>query len=284
MSAPWQVVQDENEDADPPSTRSADLRRVGGLAVVVLVLVASTASILDRSFLAPSAGLRPTSPAMSPAPTRTRGPSVPALPLQIGAAARGTFFLANPYLDSDPVRGCARGCSDYQRVIFTLPAGWFAASDGLVSKRRDGPREVAFSVWTVDQVYVDPCHWQRSALGPLDIGLIPLREGGLRNQLGRHASEITFVTLGGQFAWRIELSVPADLDLTTCDRGQFRSWTEWDVVDGANFHNAPGQIDVVYMVDVDRRTLVIDASHMPLTSEGDLAELEAILASMIIDR
>jgi hypothetical protein len=40
----------------------------------------------------------------------------------------------------------------------------------------------------------------------------------------------------------------------------------------------------VYMVDVDRRLLVIDASHMPATSAADLAELKAILASMIIDR
>jgi hypothetical protein len=191
--------------------------------------------------------------------------------------------LANPYLDSDPVRSCVRGCSDYQRIIFTLPAGW-ASSGGLVSKHLHEPGEVAFSAWTVDQVYADPCHWQRSALGPLDIGLIPLREGGLRNQLGRHASEVSFVRLGGQFAWRIDLSVPADLDLATCDRGEFRGWTEWDVVDGANSHSAPGQIDVVYMVDVDRRALVIDASHMPLASEADLAELQAILASMTIER
>lgn len=283
MSAPWQVVPDENEDAGPPSSRSADFRRVGGLAAVVLVLAASTASMLDRSSPAPSAELRPTSPATSPAPAQTRGPLVAAFPIPTGFAAPGTYFLANPYLDSNPIRSCVGGCSDYERIIFTLPAGW-AFNDRRVYKGLGGLHEVSFSVWTVDQVYVDPCHWQESRLTPLDIGPIPRREGGLRNQLGRDASEITFVTLGGQFAWRIELAVPAELDLATCDRGEFRSWTEWDVVDGANSHNAPGQIDIVYMVDVDRRALVIDASHMPLASEADLAELEAILASMIIDR
>jgi hypothetical protein len=282
VSPPWQVVPDQNEDADHPSSPSADLRRVVGLAVVVLVLAASAASTLDRSSPAPTAAHRPTSPATR-VPTATRGPSVPAFALRSGAAAPGTYFLPNPYLDSDPIRSCVRGCSDYQRIIFTLPDGW-AFNDGLVYKARGGLHEVAFSVWTVDQVYIDPCHWQESRLTRLDIGLIPPREGGLTNQLGRHASEMTFVKLGGQLAWRIDLSVPADLDLATCDRGEFRSWTEWDVVDGANSHNAPGQIDVVYMVDVDRRALVIDASHMPLASEADLAELEAILASMIIDR
>lgn len=57
-----------------------------------------------------------------------------------------------------------------------------------------------------------------------------------------------------------------------------------EVVDGADSHYAPGQLDAVYMVDVDRRTLVIDASHMPASTQADLAELKAILASMIIYR
>jgi hypothetical protein len=37
------------------------------------------------------------------------------------------------------------------------------------------------------------------------------------------------------------------------------------------------------MVDVERTPLVIDASRMPASSDADLAELEAILASMIIE-
>jgi hypothetical protein len=86
------------------------------------------------------------------------------------------------------------------------------------------------------------------------------------------------------YALRIDLSVPANLDISTCDKGQFRSWTVWEVADGANSHHVSGQLDAVYQIDVDRRPLVIDASHMPGTSEADLAELQSILASMIIDR
>ena len=222
-------------------------------------------------------------------------PGSPPLPLPAaGDLAPGTYFLANPYLDANPIRGCNRSCSDYQRIIFTLPAGW-ATSDGLVYKHLDQPGEVAFSAWTVDMVYADPCHWQGSVLSRLDLrdhthdatgAIVPLEngDGGLAHQVGRNASALTQVTLGGQIALKVALSTPAQLDVATCDRGQFRSWAEWDVVDGANSHNAPGQMDVVYMVDVDRMPLVIDASHMPATSEADLAELQAILASMIIDR
>ena len=111
-------------------------------------------------------------------------------------------------------------------------------------------------------------------------------DGGLANQAlrGPRPRALTQVALGGQSALRIDLSVPADLDISTCDKGEFRSWTELMSSIGANSHYAPGQLDTVYEVDVDRRPLVIDASHMPATSREDLAELEAILASMVIDR
>src|SRR5438105_2010554 len=50
VSGQWQVVPDEGEEADPHKLRSADLRRVGGLAVVILVVAASIAwNLLDRS-------------------------------------------------------------------------------------------------------------------------------------------------------------------------------------------------------------------------------------------
>ncbi len=226
-------------------------------------------------------------------------PVVTGIPVPLpksGALAPGTYFLANP----DP--SCAGGCSAYAGIYFTLPPGW-ASSKGLVYKDLNQPGEVAFSAWTVDQVYADPCDWQGSALSPLDLanhshaanGAIVLApyDGGLANQafrgpLPRALTPVKLTDLwtgqrGSVLALRIDLSVPAALDISTCDKGEFRSWTEWHS-NGANSHNAGGQLDSVYMVDVDRRPLVIDASHMPATSQADLAELKAILASMIIDR
>ena len=219
-------------------------------------------------------------------------PVVPSNPLPLpkaGALAPGTYFLANP----DP--SCAGGCAAYAGIYFTLPPGW-ATSHGLVYKHLHQPGGVAFSAWTVDQVYADPCYWQGSTLSPLDLthesgyanGAIILApyDGGLAKQAlrGPLPRALTQVTLGGVIALRIDLSVPANLDISTCDKGQFRSWTEWHVVGGADSYYASGQLDSVHMVDVDRRPLVIDASHMPATSQADLAELKAILMSMIIDR
>lgn len=140
-----------------------------------------------------------------------------------------------------------------------------------------------------------PVTWQRSALSPLDLRSNHSPDGGLANQalrgpLPRALTPVTmrFVDASGLSyptdAVRIDLSVPATLDVATCDKGQFRSWTVWEVPDGANARYVSGQLDSVYEIDVDRRPLVIDASHMPGTSAADLAELQSIRASMIIDR
>jgi hypothetical protein len=225
----------------------------------------------------------------------------PGLPVPLppaGVIAPGTYFLSNP----DTL--CLGGCASYKRIIFALPAGW-ATSHGLVYKHLGQSGEVAFSAWTVDQIYDDPCHWQRSTLSPLDIAhtsfdsatggrIIPHYVGGLANQAFRGPSPrpLTQMMVAGwdgsgyahTLALRIDLSVPANLDISKCDKGQFRSWTEWHVPGGADAHYARGQLDAVYMIDVDRRTLVIDASHMPGTSAADLAELNTIIAGMIFDR
>jgi hypothetical protein len=56
------------------------------------------------------------------------------------------------------------------------------------------------------------------------------------------------------------------------------------VVDGVNRHHAAGQLDTIYLVDVDRSPILIDVSRMPGTTAEDLTELATILESMIIER
>ena len=214
-----------------------------------------------------------------------------------GALDPGRYVFENPYTDADLAhRGCEGGCSSYSRIIITLPAGW-AVTDGLLHKHLGEPDEMTLSIWTVGSVYDDPCQWRHSSVSEFDLaghdhapdGAVVLErrsQGGLLNQAGRNASEPIVVEFGGpqfrQPTVRVELSVPSELDIATCDQGQYRSWTEWDVAGSAHSHHAAGQIDAIYMVDVDRRPLVIDASHMPATSPADLAELEQILASVRI--
>jgi hypothetical protein len=255
---------------------------------VTFILLLISVSLLSACDQAISSTVKPNAPAQTfaPLPTATSAPLTATTPVPLPAAADlapGTYFFPH------------RSISDYQRILFTLPAGW-TTKDGVVYKHQGEPDEMAISAWVPDQVYADPCHWQGSTLGPLDIAnhyddasgalILTPADGGLANQAYRGPVPLSQseVMIGGERALRIDLSVPANLDISTCDQGQFRSWTDSSAIGGANSHHASGQLDAAYEVDLDRKALVIDASHMPATSNADLAELNAILASMIIDR
>ena len=202
----------------------------------------------------------------------------------------GTQVLAKP----------ADSISDFVRLMVTLPPGW-SEGGGRLTKQQGQPGEVALSIWQIDGVYDDPCHWRDSPTSHVDLlnednfhaefhlapqqGLISRpKHGGLANQLGRNASMPKKVTLGGIPAMMLQLSVPPNLDLGTCDDGEMRSWTGRGQAANWNAHHAPGQVDTVYQVDVDRKPLVVDASHGPAATQADLGELRSILASLVVDQ
>lgn len=178
------------------------------------------------------------------------------------------------------------------RFTFTVPDGWTNRND-IIRKDRSGPGEVALGLWTVVNTYVDPCHWQTTLLDPPVGPTVEDLATALTDQVGRNASAPTEVVVGGYPATKIELSVPADLDLGTCDNGYFRDWLDQgelhsqdpiiDSVDRTQLLFRSGQVNVVYILDVEGARVVINTWHMPAASEANLAELEAILGSVRIE-
>jgi hypothetical protein len=171
-------------------------------------------------------------------------------------------------------------------ITFTVPAGW-ASRYGIPNKDRGGPGEIAVGNWIIGNVYSDPCQWKGALLDPPVGPTIDDLATALVAQKRRNASAPTDVTLGGYPAKRVELSIPTDLDRATCDEGVIRTWVAPGedtalVNETENLGMHPGQLNVVYIVDVNGDRLVIDTWHMPGTSAADLAELDAILASMRI--
>ena len=98
----------------------------------------------------------------------------------------------------------------------------------------------------------------------------------------------TAVTVGGHAGKKVELSIPEDLDVTTCDsEGDFPIFGRWytdppngTVVGAAPWTYGKGQHNTVYIVDVDGTRQVIDTMYLPGTSAANLAELEQIVASI----
>jgi len=80
---------------------------------------------------------------------------------------------------------------------------------------------------------------------------------------------------------QLEWSVPADIDFSTCEDGYFESWTSaggsWST---GRYQQGPGQVDRLWILDIDGQRLVIDAMYMPSTDAGDREELWQVMESI----
>ena len=220
----------------------------------------------------------------SPNPLPSPAPKASALPGRTGPIPPGRYAI--PHLDGTT--------SDYIAIDLTLPAGWSLDGRRIV-KHAGQEDEIALSWWVVRDVYFDPCHWTTSPVSPIDLaghgheasGAMTIREAptaGLAGQLGRAPSGFSQTHIGGQLALRIELVVPSRLAISACDDGRYVMWSDWGSDLAVNSDAQPGQVDIVYQVDVDRSPLTIDVSHGPAATAPDLAELQAIVDSIVIQR
>ncbi len=165
--------------------------------------------------------------------------------------------------------------------------GWSSIS-GFVIKRVAGVMGV--SVWDVSEVPSDPCHWAETLAepaGPTVDHLVQL----LVAQKTRNASTPIDVTLGGYSGKYLEWSVPqdavvtGDADFEGCDiqpsngHRDFISWLS-STGTGSRYQQVAGQVDRLWILDVDGQRLVVDATYSPDTSEVARAELARVVESL----
>ncbi|MDQ0372993.1 hypothetical protein [Cellulomonas humilata] len=270
----------------------------GWTALLALLTVAAAGSACTAPGTPPAAD--PTSTSPTEQPTSGAAPFVvqpfdgpdPA-PVVDGTTHR----YVNPH--SGPKAAGAPPPSDYRWIEYTVPAGW-EVGDTYIGKNLGEPDEVALSFWTAAGVYPDPCRrsgklspWDLSVHDHPDDATISLGSypaTGLATQHERDASEPRSVAIpdptvdAGTPALRFELTVPADLDISTCDDGAYRSWPGYADGYPPNDNHVAGQTDIVYEVDVDRSPLIIDASFRPDSSAEDIAELRSVIGSIVMDR
>jgi hypothetical protein len=239
-----------------PARRFPDMNNTVRIALAGAAVVA--VALLGIQFFAPGAGIGgPDEATPTDDPTPTESPEA------------ATIVIGEGFLE-------------YAEVTTPKPDGWtleanFASKDGTAS---DG---MGFSAWTTDAVYPDPCQWEGDVVELSTPPTVDEIVAALVAQTGRDPSTPTDVTLGGWAAKRFELVTPADLDISTCDQGRYKTWTDTSDPNGGNWNHQSGQFDVIYVVDVDRGPVVIDAWYNLSTSEADLAELEAVIEAMVID-
>jgi hypothetical protein len=154
------------------------------------------------------------------------------------------------------------------RITFTVPEGWRGSDQGVVDSElgADAPAGAGLAFWTVSNVYTDPCEWKSSARRPPVGSSVGDLAAALATQKGHPAGDRIKTTINGFDATQLEMTVPADLDMSSCSNGEFHTWQSSE---GDRFQQGPGQIDRLWLVNVHGVRIVIDASYFATTSQED---------------
>lgn len=140
---------------------------------------------------------------------------------------------------------------------------------------------IAFTVDKKFYVYGDPCDW-RSTKPETPATTVDELIAALASQASRNPSAPEQITVNGYSGMKITLHVPDDIRLEDCDGGVFST------LGVAGEHPAlwaqgRGEIDEIWIVDVDGRIALIEGGYYPDTPERVVAELHGILNSAIFD-
>jgi len=238
------------------------------IAVAAAALVA--VAVIGFNVLPRQGGVGAPNTGPTPAPTASPSPTASPIPLPAsGSLEPGTYTIDD------------RKYTQATHFVVTVPAGW-TNSDPFIAKNRDQPGEVGLTTWVVTHIYTDSCHHTPDTL--VEVGTAPDK---LVNALvalkSRVVSAPTDATIGGFPAKRLELAVPAGLDVNTCLYGAIKNWPDGADGSGGLCCGGPGFVDVVYVVDINGKSLAVVARQMPDSSPQDLAELQAIVDSIQID-
>jgi hypothetical protein len=272
---------------------NTQIRLVGALAAIAIVVAVLGFILIPKP--AGVGGPVPTAtptvvPSPSPSSTPSSSPAVIS-PGQIcsatscltGTLEAGTYSFAG---------GSLPGPVTPANLTFIVPAGWTTDS-GYVSKNGTtlgtdlahlGTHEVFFATFPITNVFSDACHWQTTMVSA-GTTAAQLTSQLVAQKGGRVASAPTNLTLGGLPAKRIQFTVPASLSTETCDSGVglLHFWPDPDGTSGGGICCSPvGSTDVVYVLHVAGQQLIVMTRQAAGASAADLAELNAIVASVKI--
>jgi hypothetical protein len=173
----------------------------------------------------------------------------------------------------------AQGSSGQRTPGRTVAAGTTSTAGHSTGGSLADPT-VAIQFRQVGQVYGHPCQWQGTLSDPgpsVDDLADALKDIPLRN-----ATPPVDVVLDDRSGSYLEWSVPADIDFVARDTDgpdhYFESWTGGD--GGDRYQQGPGQVDRLWILDIDGARLVIDAFDMPSATAAERAELLEVVGSI----
>lgn len=164
----------------------------------------------------------------------------------------------------------------------TMPAGWVAENGGrTISKHADEDRELSLNPFVLDEIYGDTCgsEEQPVAIGPTVDDLV----SALQAQIGPAKSAPVEVDFGGHPGVRIDVTVPPQLDIAACRLQGFGLQLWLDMYDDKYQVLLTDGTVSVYMADVDATRFVLTTQLRVGSDPAEIAEMEAIVASIRFD-
>ena len=221
-----------------------------------------------------------------PAPSGVGGaptaqPSAAPSPTADGGLPEGPFTIVDEGAKNSPVR-----------TTVTIPApGWISLPEigGLLKGEDADPPEASLLAWSWPAgdpfyVYGDPCQW-KSTTPDTPATTVDEIVAALAAQASRAASTPVDVTVGGNAGKAITLHVPNDAPTRAeafkdCDGDKFASYgLKFSQGGPYRYHQGPGQIDELWILDVGGAIVIIDAMYRPNTPAELVDELRAIAES-----
>ena len=237
-----------------------------GAAALVVALLLGSRFIGSSS---PNVG----GPGVDPTPTPTQ-----AAPVAEPSSAPEGGLPEGPYVLSAP------GGSGPQ-ITLTIPApGWDGDPTGgtLVKNDQSDPPDGAALIGPFIgefHVYGDPCQWS-TTMPETPATTVDEFVAAMTAQASRDASAPVDITVDGHAGKSVTLHVPDDAVFSECDQGYFGSWGSGGESTPARYHQGPGQIDELWILDMNGELIVLDAMYGAETPAEHVDELRAILGSM----
>jgi hypothetical protein len=223
------------------------------------------------------------SPAGVESAPATEGPTMTATAEPTPSATAGP-----PRLDEGPIEPgvyyVPRGAWSDVPFTITVPDGWVGHNGGrTLSKHVDDPEnEVSIGPFALTHIFTDACspeagEGDRQELGPSADDLV---RALMEQRNGAVISEPVDVTIDGRAVAQYELTVPPELDLTTCRPPAPVGIQLWQDVGTKYFVLLADGAAALYVADISGERFVVTAQHWNSSLPADIAEMEEMVASI----
>jgi hypothetical protein len=272
-----------------------------GKRIVVTTWVAAAASLERDVQLAAMVDSMVIGDGSPPAPTPVPEPSGPvAEEAPWPEIENGQALTAGPMYQSFRAYAYDPGGHpmSYDTVVGSLavPVGWVGTRWGIASA--DGRPPAATLSWgSIGTIHPDPCHWS----DPIEHGGTPVdgEQDALAAALahgwrsvdrmdaaegGPHPLPETdrFVLTGRRgFTYEIDLTIPGGVDVSECDDGEYRLWTD---PYGIPRTARPGETVRLWVLDLEPGIVVVDAGSLADAPAVDVARLDEARDTLWIGR